>query len=270
MVSFGLSGVWDDGTSIAILTYTMNIENKAAIVTGSSSGIGAATAVTLAGRGAKVTLCARGAERLERVAATIRGAGGDCLAVECDITDDRELTELFEASQRQWGRLDILVNAAGIGRPATLHDGATEDWRAVFETNVIALCAATREALGRFSGEGGHVVHVSSMSGYRVPPGRGGCYAATKHAVRALTESLRNELRARGSQTRVTEISPGLVATGFFEEYFGGDQQQVDEILNSYRILDPEDVAAAVVYAVEAPDHVAIHDVLMRPNEQRE
>lgn len=249
----------------------MELKDRIAIVTGASSGIGAATAVALARRGTKVTLNARGRARLDEIGKKIQAAGGECLTVPADVTVERDAVALFERSFAHWGDLDILVNAAGIGRRATLHEGRTEDWRAMLETNVLALCTTTREALRRFDEtRGGHVVHVSSLSGHRVPAGGrgGGFYAATKFAVRALTEALRGELRARGSRTRVTEISPGFVATNFFEEYFGGDRERTQETLTRHRILDADDVAAAVIYVLEAPEHVAVHDVLLRSNEQ--
>lgn len=249
----------------------MELTGKVAIVTGASSGIGEATALALARRGVAVTLTARRQERLERVAGEVDRAGGRSLVHAADVRSETELLALFEASQRHWGRLDILVNAAGVGVAAPLHEGATEDWRAMLETNVLALAMATREALGRFDEKrGGHVIHLSSLSGHRVPPGgRGsGFYAATKFAVRALTEALRLELGARGNPSRVSEISPGYVATAFFEGYYRGDRKRIEETLTRFRILDPADIAAAVIWVLEAPGHVAIHDVLLRSREQ--
>ncbi len=248
----------------------MSLEGRIAVVTGASSGIGEAVSLLLARRGVKVTLFARDRGRLERVAGRIGEDDGECLVVPGDVTSEKDVLALFERSHERWRGLDCLVNAAGIGRSAALHDGRLEDWRAMFETNVLGLCVATREALRRFDDErGGHVIHIASMSGHRVPQGSGsGFYAATKHAVRALTEALRVELRARGSRSRVTEISPGFVHTSFFEQYYGGDRKRIEETLTRFRILDPADVAAAVAWALEAPAHVAVHDILMRSNEQ--
>lgn len=262
-----------------------SLEGKAAIVTGASSGIGRATAIALAEAGAAVTLLARREEALNEVAATIdRGVEpgrGRTLAIAVDVCDEQGLIAAFDRSQKQWGRLDILVNAAGLGLQGSLRDGATEDWRRVLEVNVLAVAVATREALKRFDGEdsegdaggagdaksAGHVVHISSMSGHRVPR-RGAMYAASKFAVRAMTEALRCELRDAGSHARVTSISPGFVDTGFFNVFYRGDQAQIDELRSRYKFLDPADIADAVLHAVTAPPHVGVHDILLRPNEQ--
>ena len=247
----------------------MNLEGSIAVVTGASSGIGEAIALELASRGARLTLTARRMDRLETLSARITGAGGEePLLVSADLREDQDIAGIFEQTRERWGGLDILINNAGLGRKATFHDGATEDWREMLEVNVLALTVACREALGSFDEKkGGHIVNVSSMAGHRIPP-RGGFYAATKFAVRAITECLRQELRGLDSPTRVSEISPGFVTTEFHEVFFRGDAEQVAARLPEYRVLDPGDVAASVIHILEAPDHVAIHDVLIRSNEQ--
>jgi NADP-dependent 3-hydroxy acid dehydrogenase YdfG len=160
------------------------------------------------------------------------------------------------------------VNNAGLGIDAPLVDGDPAGWRTMWEVNVHALAVATRAALARFDSQtGGHVVHISSMAGHRIPPGGGAFYSATKHAVRVLTEGLRRELRARNSRTRVSAISPGFVDTEFFDHYLG-DPEAAREKLSEFPVLRPEDVARAVQYVLEAPDHVSIHDVLLRPTQQ--
>ena len=146
--------------------------------------------------------------------------------------------------------------------------GVAEQYLVVAGLNVLALAVACREALGRFDRQkGGHIVNVSSMAGHRIPPG-GGFYAATKFAVRAITECLRQEFRTLGSPSRVSEISPGFVSTEFHEVLYRGDAEKIAAGLPQYRVLDPGDVAASVVHILEAPDHVAIHDILLRSNEQ--
>lgn len=246
----------------------MELRDKVAIVTGASSGIGEAVAMALASRGARLTLTARRQARLEKVAERIRADGGEVLVVPADVRSEPELTGVFESSQVKWGRLDVLVNSAGLGRAASLHDGATEHWREMLEVNVLALSIATRDALRRFDPEGsGHIIHISSLSGHRVPP-KGGFYPATKSAVRALTEALRLEMRERGSRHRVSSVSPGFVDTGFIEGYHHGDAEKARATRARCRFLDPADVARSVIHALEAPDHVAVHDVLVRCTEQ--
>lgn len=247
----------------------MDLKGSKAIITGASSGIGEAIALELAARGARLTLTARRGDRLEDLGGRITAAGGEApLLVTVDLRCAEDIGRIFEESGARWGGLDILVNNAGLGRKADFHDGATEDWREMLEVNVLALTVACREALRCFDADrGGHILNVSSMAGHRIPP-QGGFYAATKFAVRAITECLRQELRALGSPSRVSEISPGFVTTEFHEVFYRGDEEKITARLPQYRVLDPQDVAASVVHILEAPGHVAIHDILIRSNEQ--
>jgi len=241
---------------------------KVALVTGASSGIGAAVARDLAGAGLRVAACARRADRLEALAAEAAGAGGEVLAVPADLRSEESIAALFGRVRATWGGVDVLVNNAGLGRKAPLVSGATEAWREMLEVNVLALCVCTREAVAdmRARGDRGHVVHVSSMSGHRVPGGSG-VYSATKFAVRALTEGLRQELRGLGSAIRVSAVSPGFVETEFAANYHQSEAR-ARETYGRYKVLEAGDVAAAVRWALDAPDHVQVHDVLVRPTEQ--
>jgi NADP-dependent 3-hydroxy acid dehydrogenase YdfG len=165
-------------------------------------------------------------------------------------------------------RLDVLINAAGVGRMSSLHSGDADDWREMWEVNVLGLAIASREALKRFDPEsGGHIVHVCSISGHRAPQ-TSAFYAATKFAVRALTDALRHELTAMKSRSRVSCISPGFVLTDFFETYYRGDPEKVREIRTRHRMLAPEDVAAMVVHILELPEHVEVHDILVRCHDE--
>ena len=247
----------------------MDLKGSKAVITGASSGIGEAIALELAARGACLTLTARRGDRLEELGSRISAAGGEApLLVVADLRQADDIGRIFHESGERWGGLDILVNNAGLGRKAGFHDGATEDWQEMLDVNVLALAVACREALGCFDEQkGGHILNVSSMAGHRIPPG-GGFYAATKFAVRAITECLRQELRTLGSPSRVSEISPGFVTTEFHDVLYRGDPEKIAAGLPQYRVLDPGDVAASVVHILEAPEHVAIHDILIRSNEQ--
>jgi len=239
-------------------------------VTGASSGIGAATARALARAGAAVTIGARRADRLEALAAEIRAEGG-CVAVRAtDMRREDDVVALIGAARESFGGVDVLVNNAGLGRGAPLSSGATEVWREMLEVNVLGLAIATREAIRDMDRRGvaGHVVHVSSMAGHRVPGPDSGMYAATKFAVRALTEALRQELRTRKSAIRVSAISPGHVFTEFADVFSGraGAQAEIDA---RGKILEPRDVAEAVLWIVTRPSHVQVHDLLVRPTAQK-
>jgi NADP-dependent 3-hydroxy acid dehydrogenase YdfG len=181
-----------------------------------------------------------------------------------------DVVALVATAREAFGGVDVLVNNAGLGRGAPLSSGATEAWREMLEVNVLGLAIATREAIEDMERRGvaGHVVHVSSMAGHRVPGVDSGMYAATKFAVRALTEALRQELRARKSPIRVTAISPGHVFTEFADVFSGraGAQAEIDA---RSKILEPGDVAEAILWIVTRPPHMQVHDLLVRPTAQK-
>ena len=185
-----------------------------------------------------------------------------------DLRVEKEIVAGFKAVRQAWGGVDILINSGGLGLKAPLVEGPSEAWREMLEVNVLGLCICTREAISdmRRRGDRGHIVHVSSMAGHRVPGGSG-VYSATKFAVRALTEGLRKELRDLESNIRVSAVSPGFVETEFAEIYHGSPDA-AERTYSRFKVLQAEDVAATVVHLLKAPDHVAIHDVLMRPTHQ--
>jgi len=243
------------------------LAGKSALVTGASSGIGSATARALAAAGAAVTLAARRVDRLERLAAEI---GGRVAVQPADMRREDQILRLFAVARERFGGVDILVNNAGLGRAAPLGSAATELWREMLEVNVLGLAIATREAIRDMERRGvaGHVVHVASMAAHRVPSPESGMYAATKFAVRALTEGLRQELRAKKSPIRVTAVSPGHVFTEFADVFSGtpGAQAAIDA---RSKILEPSDVAGAIVWIVTRPPHMEVHDLLLRPTAQK-
>ena len=243
------------------------LTGKSALVTGASSGIGTETARALAAAGAAVTLAARRADLLERLAAEI---GGEVAVQPADMRREEQILRLFATARERFGGVDILVNNAGLGRAAPLGSAATELWREMLEVNVLGLAIATREAIRDMERRGvaGHVVHVASMAAHRVPSPESGMYAATKFAVRALTEGLRQELRAKKSPIRVTAVSPGHVFTEFADVFSGtpGAQAAIGARL---KILEPRDVAEAILWVVTRPPHMEVHDLLVRPTAQK-
>ncbi len=246
--------------------------DRVALVTGASSGIGRAIAARLAvDLGMRVAICARRAERLAALRAEILAAapGAEILVQPCDLRDEAAILELFAGVRARFGGVDVLINNAGVGRAAPLSSGATEHWREMLELNVLALCICTREAVTdmRARGDDGQVIHVASMASHRVPPGSG-VYSATKFAVRSLIEGLRLELRELGSDIRVGAISPGYVETEFAENYAHGDRERARQTYSQFKVLAPDDVARSVLHMLEAPAHVQIHDLLLRPTRQ--
>jgi NADP-dependent 3-hydroxy acid dehydrogenase YdfG len=242
---------------------------RVALVTGASSGIGRAVATALARAGMRVAVCARRLERLEDLRRSIEAGGGEVLATRADLRDEAQILEVFRQVRERWGGVDALVNNAGLGREAPLVSGATDLWREMLEVNVLALCISTREAIRdmRARGDDGHVVHVSSMAAHRVP-WESGVYSATKFAVRSLTEGLRQELRTLESGIRVSAVSPGYVETEF-AEVWAGDREAARETYGRYPVLQPEDVASAVIYVLSRPAYMQVHDLLVRPTRQK-
>ncbi len=250
------------------------LEGKVALVTGASSGIGAAVAKMLARRGAKVAICARRQARLDALEAEIEAetAGATVWTHTIDLREPVAIIAMFEAMAAQLGPADVLINNAGLGRPAPLSErgDAYAGWAEMLDVNVMALSVCTAEAIAQMRPRNapGHIVHVSSLAGHRIPK-EGGFYGATKHAVRALTEGLRRELHEQGSPIRVSAISPGNVRTEFGAVYFG-DSARADEMYADMQPLTAEDIATAVEFVLTAPEHVQVHDVLLRPRTQRD
>lgn len=242
-------------------------ERPIALVTGASSGIGYAIARRLAAMGYDLAICARRQDRLDEAKAQLIRQEVNVLAQPVDLAQESQILDFFAAVEKRYGRLNVMVNNAGLGHKASLLDGSTDDWRNMLEVNVLALSICTREAiqLMQLNDTAGHIVHISSMSGHRVPGMS--MYAATKFAVRALTEGLRKELRAADSPIRVSSISPGIVETEFAQQYHQ-DPEQAKAVYNQFPVLQPTDIANAVAYAIEQPDHVQVHDILLRPTQQ--
>jgi NADP-dependent 3-hydroxy acid dehydrogenase YdfG len=242
--------------------------NRVAVITGASSGIGTAVARALAQAGMRVALAARRADRLEALASELRAGGAEVLVVPTDVRDEASILALFARVRERLGGVDVMINNAGLGRRAPLASADTELWREMLEVNLLGLCICTREALRDMQARGsdGHIVHLSSMAAHRVPQGSG-VYAATKFGVRALTEALRQELHEARSPVRVSAVSPGLVETEFAAVY-NQSEEAARKAYSRLKVLEAEDVAAAVVFVLSQPPHAQVHDILLRPREQ--
>ena len=237
------------------------------MITGASSGIGLAIAQRLAAAGYDLAICARRQDRLTEVAGMLRQEGIEVLSQGVDLRDEAHILSFFAAVKARWGGLDVLINNAGLGYKETLMGGSTESWREMLEVNVLALCICTREAVSLMTpSNAGHIVHVSSMSGHRVPA-IAGIYSATKFAVRSLGETLRRELRVANSNIRITAVSPGIVETEFAEKYHQS-AEKAKATYSQFPVLQADDIANAVAYALSQPAHVEVNDILVRPTQQ--
>lgn len=229
------------------------LEGKRALVTGASSGIGAATARALAARGAEVLLLARRKQRLEALAAELHGAK----PLVVDVRDHAAMLAALEGEH-----IDIAVLNAGLAlglEPLT--DGDPEEWSIVIDTNLKGLLHGIRAVVpGMVARGGGDVVLLGSVAGRQVYPG-GGVYCATKWAVRALYETLRLELV--GTNVRMTTVDPGMVKTEFSDVRFRGDRERAEAVYAGVDPLTPEDVADAIAFAVTRPPHVDIGEIVL-------
>jgi NADP-dependent 3-hydroxy acid dehydrogenase YdfG len=240
----------------------VTLAGKAAIVTGASSGIGEATARRLAHSGCNVVVAARREDRLNALAAEL---GEGTLAAPADVTDPAACAALVARTVEHFGSLDILVNNAGLGLYGSIAEGDPEDWRKMFDVNVLGALYTTRAAVRQMlRQESGDLVFVSSLAGRRVPRADGTVYAATKHAVNAIAEGLRMDLNDKGIRT--INVEPGLVRTEFPESSYPSAQSYYAE--KEYTPLEAEDVATAVVYALNQPPRVSVNEILVRPTEQ--
>ncbi len=243
------------------------LDGKVAVVTGASSGIGEATAEALAAEGAAVVIAARREDRLTELVGRIEGDGGRTLSVSCDVTDKGQAHALIQRTEEEFGRVDILVNNAGVMLLSKVGKGLSDQWRQMFEVNVLGLLYATDAAIGVMKRQGsGHIVNVSSLAGRKVTRDTSGVYAGTKHAVGAISEGLRQELLE--DNIRVTVVEPGAVETELTDHITDEEAKEGLSGLLSLEILQAEDVANAIAYAVTQPERVSVNEILIRPTQQ--
>jgi 17beta-estradiol 17-dehydrogenase / 3beta-hydroxysteroid 3-dehydrogenase len=231
-----------------------SLQGKTLLVTGASSGIGKALCESLIERGANVLGVTRRPSALSE----------DISPIHADLSRPEQIASIFDGL----GKIDALVNCAGVAYLSRITDGDPSNWDEMWRVNVMALTLCCQLSLKHFPATGGRIVNVSSMSGHRVPPS-GGFYAPTKFAVRAITDSLRAELKAARSPVQVACISPGYVDTPLLDLYFRGREQALAQTKAAIRMLQPEDVARAILTILESPAHVEIGDILMRSADQQ-
>ncbi len=229
-----------------------------AVVTGASSGIGAATVVALGRLGYRIAAGARRLERLRRV------VGSSGLALPLDVTKLDSIDAFVGEVKKKFGRIDVLVNNAGLARGLTpIAEGSDEDWIEMWEVNVLGLLRMTRASLPLIrKARHGHIVNLGSIAGFEVYKGGAG-YTATKHAVHAISRTLRLELN--GEPIRVTEIMPGMVKTEFSVVRFHGDRDAAEAVYRGVKPLVAADIADTIAYAVTRPPHVDVDELVIRP-----
>jgi NADP-dependent 3-hydroxy acid dehydrogenase YdfG len=243
-----------------------NSTKKTVLVTGVTSGIGLEATRKFLSLGYRVAGCARRKNRLNEIE---KEFGADFAGVSADLTKEGAVDHVFAEVRERFGPVDVLINNAGVGYETSIMEGDPLQWKAMLDLNVYALALCCRQALDDMRvKDKGYIFNVSSMSAHRVTQG-GGVYAATKYAVRALTEGLRQELCAKKSGIRVTAISPGFVETEFYNSYYHNlDDTDKAAVFDDLIALQTSDVVDAIIYSLNTPNHVGINDILMRPLEQ--
>ncbi len=240
------------------------LKGKVALVTGASSGIGSATALALAGAGARIALGARRTDRLAQLEAKIRAEGGDAMSCGLDVAQRPQCEAFVKAAMDRWGVIDILVNNAGLMPLSFLKSLKVDEWERMVDVNIKGVLFCTAAVLEHMrKRKTGHIVNISSVAGRVVFPA-GSVYCATKYAVNAFTEGLRQELSAR-SNIRVTCIEPGVVATELVNTITDRSLREFVENTKRMEALRAEDIADSVLYAVGSPPHVNVNEILIRP-----
>jgi NADP-dependent 3-hydroxy acid dehydrogenase YdfG len=248
------------------------LDGTVALVTGASSGIGDATARELARQGAAVAILARRADRLEALAGELRGEGAEVLEIEADVSDREQATGAVERTVSELGRLDILINNAGVMLLGPAEDAPIEEWERMVEVNELGLLYCAHAALPHLlkAADGdprgcADMVNISSVAG-RIARAGSGVYNLTKFGVGAFSEGLRQEVTKR--HVRVSLVEPGAVATELVEQNRPEVQETLKERFTDMERLEAADIADAISYVVTRPRHVAVNEVLIRPTEQ--
>jgi NADP-dependent 3-hydroxy acid dehydrogenase YdfG len=248
------------------------LDGTAALVTGASSGIGAATALVLAGLGAKVALAARRTDRLEELAGRVRADGATAIVIPADVTQQADAERAVERTVSELGRLDTLVNNAGVMLLGPVVDAPVDEWERMVRLNVIGLLYCTHAALPHLMRAAldsprqvADLVNISSVAGRETRNGSG-VYEATKHAVGAFSDALRKEITTR--HVRVSLVEPGAVDTELASHNRPEVQAMIEKRFLGKERLHAEDIADAIAYIVCRPRHVAINELLVRPTEQ--
>lgn len=243
------------------------IKGKVAIVTGASSGIGYATCLALSKAGARVAAGARRTDRLESLEKEIAKNGGEILIQELDVTKKAECDSFVDAAAKKWGMVDILVNNAGLMPLSFFKSLKVDEWDRMIDVNIKGVLYCTAAAIPHMlAKKSGHIVNISSVAGRVVFPA-GSVYCATKHAVTALSEGLRQEFSTR-SNIRVTCIEPGVVATELTNTITDKSLEKFVEATKQMEALYAEDIANAILFAIESPSHMNVNEILVRPTTQ--
>ncbi|WP_399314400.1 SDR family oxidoreductase [Trichocoleus sp. FACHB-262] len=244
------------------------IKDQVVLITGASSGIGAACARAFAEARTKLVLAARRRDRLEQLADELNQEfASEIHLLPLDVRDRPQVEAALQSLPDSWGNIDILVNNAGLSRGLDkLYEGDVQDWEEMIDTNIKGLLYVTRSVVPGMVARGrGHVINIGSIAGHQTYP-NGNVYCGTKAAVRAISEGLKQDLL--GTPVRVSSVDPGLVETEFSQVRFHGDTERAEKVYQGLTPLTPEDVADVVLFCATRPAHVNLSEVLLLPTDQ--
>ena len=245
----------------------LSVQNQIVLITGASSGIGAACAKVFANAGAKLILAARRLERLQELVELSDTTSVQFHLLQLDVSDRSAVESAISTLPPGWSDIDILINNAGLSRGLDkLHEGDIQDWEEMIDTNIKGLLYLTRYVVpGMVKRDRGHVVNIGSIAGHQTYP-NGNVYCGTKAAVRAISEGLKQDLL--GTPIRVSSVDPGMVETEFSEVRFHGDSDRASKVYQGVTPLTPDDVADVIFFCVTRPSHVNINEVVLMPVDQ--
>jgi 3-hydroxy acid dehydrogenase/malonic semialdehyde reductase len=241
-----------------------SLKEEIVFITGATSGIGEATARAFAQKGCRLLLAARRIDRLNKLASEIKAP---CHVIQLDVRDRKAVEKAIAGLPPQWQAIDILINNAGLSRGLDkLYEGNQDDWDEMIDTNVKGLLYVSRAVLpGMVKRARGHIVNIGSIAGHELYPG-GNVYCASKHAVNAITRGLLMDLA--DTPIRVSTVDPGLVQTEFSLVRFHGDKERAEKVYQGYKPLAPSDIADAIIWIVERPEHVQVAEMIIFPTAQ--
>ena len=243
------------------------LKNKVAIITGASSGIGYATALTLSKAGIRVAVGARRTERLQELEKQIIKNNGEVFTQKLDVTSKSDCDSFVNAVVKKWGQVDILINNAGLMPLSFFKSGKVQEWEQMVDVNIKGVLYCTSAVFPYMLEEkSGHIINLSSVAGRIVFAG-GSVYCATKHAIAALSEGLRKELSPKYN-IRITCIEPGAVSTELLESITDETMTGFIQATKNMETLQSDDIANAILYAIQAPSHVNVNGILIRPTAQ--
>ncbi|MDQ0300178.1 NADP-dependent 3-hydroxy acid dehydrogenase YdfG [Salibacterium salarium] len=247
---------------------SVNIEDKVVILTGASSGIGEGTAKELIENGAKLVLAARREDRLKELTNEIKENGGEAIYKVTDVTSREQMEDLAQTALEHYGKIDVLVNNAGLMPLSFMNKLKVDEWDKMIDVNIKGVLYGVAAVLPSMrEKQSGQIINISSVAGHTVGPGMS-VYSGTKHAVRVITEGLRQEEALAESNIRTTIISPGMVETELPQTITDDD---ILQSMNSteFTPIKPKDIASTIRYAIEQPQEVAINEILVRPTAQQ-